>query len=402
MLYQYVACNDKGEMVDGKISSENEEAVTDLLSVAGYRVINIRLYVPFLSADRMFASFFQVKPADIILLYRQLALLLESGINIVTALGLLQSQIPGRTLKRVLGEVISDLRAGNQLSTAMGKHPAVFSTICCRSLSIGEQTGGIEMMLKQMADYMEKEIAARKSVKGALMYPMIAGIVTVIVVGVLLTFVLPAFAGLYSSMGAELPPLTRALIDTSEFLRSNVLYIMLGILAVFGVAFAYVKTPAGSYNRDRLMLSLPLLGRVNHLNELSRCCRSISLLFRAGLPLTEVLPLVLQGCSNRVVAEALNDVQKDMLKGEGLSQPMAKSGVFLPMMVQMVKVGEETGNLDTTLLAVAQSYETEAEDSTASLIGLIQPAMTMIIAGVVGVIALSLVSAMYSVYGQTF
>jgi len=150
------------------------------------------------------------------------------------------------------------------------------------------------------------------------------------------------------------------------------------------------------------MLSLPLLGRVNHLNELSRCCRSISLLFRAGLPLTEVIPLVLQGSSNRVVAEALNDVQKDMLKGEGLSQPMANNGIFLPMMVQMVKVGEETGSLDTTLLAVAQSYETEAEDSTRSLIGLIQPAMTLVIAGVVGVIALSLVSAMYSVYGQTF
>lgn len=402
MLYQYVACNDKGEMVNGRISAENEEAVTELLSYAGYRVINIKLYVPFFSADRMFVSFFQIKSAEIILLYRQLALLLESGINIVTALGLLQSQIPSRTLKRVLGEVISDLRAGNQLSTAMGKHPAVFSTICCRSLSIGEQTGGLETMLKQMADYMEKEIAARKSVKGALMYPMIASIVTVIVVGVLLTFVLPAFSDLYGSMGAELPPLTRALIDTSEILRSNALYIILVILAVSGAAFAYVKTPAGSYNRDKLMLNLPLLGRVNHLNELSRCCRSISLLFSAGLPLTEVLPLVIQGCGNRVVAEALNDVQKDMLKGEGLSQPMAKSGVFLPMMVQMVKVGEETGNLDTTLLAVAKSYETEAEDSTASLIGLIQPAMTMIIAGAVGVIALSLVSAMYSVYGQTF
>ena len=148
------------------------------------------------------------------------------------------------------------------------------------------------------------------------------------------------------------------------------------------------------------MLRLPLLGRVNLLNTLSRCCRSIALLFHAGLPLTEVMPLVIQGSNNKAITAALLDVQQDMLKGEGLAQPMAKSDLFLPMMVQMVKVGEETGNLDATLLAVAKSYETEAEDRTKSLIALIQPTMTLLIAVVVGIIALSLVSAMYSMYGQ--
>ena len=153
---------------------------------------------------------------------------------------------------------------------------------------------------------------------------------------------------------------------------------------------------------DKLALSLPLLGQVNRLNWLANCCRSISLLFRAGLPLTEIMPLVANGTSNRLLAKGLIDVHQDMLRGEGLSQPMAKNNLFLPMMVQMVKVGEETGNLDVTLLAVAQSYETDAEDKTRSLIGLIQPAMTLIIGLVVGVIALSLVSAMYSIYGQGF
>ena len=150
------------------------------------------------------------------------------------------------------------------------------------------------------------------------------------------------------------------------------------------------------------MLRLPLLGRVKLLNELSRCCRSISLLFKAGLPLTEIMPLVIHGSSNRVISRALYDVQQDMLKGEGLSQPMAKNPLFLPMMVQMVKVGEETGNLDASLMAVAQNYETEAEDKTKSMIAMIQPVMTIIIAGIVGLIALSMVSAMYSIYGQNF
>ncbi len=144
------------------------------------------------------------------------------------------------------------------------------------------------------------------------------------------------------------------------------------------------------------------MGRVNHLNELTRYCRSMSLLLRAGLPLTEVMPIVIQSTGNRAMAKALTDVQQDMVKGEGLSQPMAKNKLFLPMMVQMVKVGEETGNLDTTLLAVSRSYEAEVEDRTRTLIALIQPTMTLIIGLIIGLIALSLASAMYSMYGQEF
>ena len=289
---------------------------------------------------------------------------------------------------------------GNQLSTALGKHPEIFSTICCQSLSIGEQTGSLETMLRQMADYMEKEVTTSKSIKSALMYPIIASIVTIAVVGIMVFFVLPAFSGLYSSLGAELPTLTRIVIDTADKLQSNGIYIILALFIVAALAFAYIKTPAGRYNWDKLALSLPLVGRVYHLKELARCCRSISLLFRAGLPLTEIMPLVTEGVNNRAVVTALTDVQQDMLKGQGLSRPMAKNKFFLPMMVQMVKVGEETGNLDTTLLAVAQNYETEAKDKTDSLIGLIQPTMTLLIALIVGFIALAMVSAMYSIYGQ--
>ena len=402
MVYQYIAYNEAGEVVKGKLEAENEEAASNMLSYAGYRTINLKTSVPFLSSNWLSAQLFPVKSTEIILFYRQLALLLESGINIVTSLELLQGQIANRTLKRVLGEVMADLRQGNQLSASLAKCPEIFPPIYCRSLNIGEQTGGLEVMLRQMADHMEKEEAAGKSIKGALMYPVIAAVITVVVVGVMVTFVLPAFSDLYGSLGAELPTLTRVVIDGANMLRSNIIYIMLTIFVSGGLAFAYIKTPEGRLKFDKLAISLPLLGRVNLINHLARCCRSIALLFRAGLPLTEIMPLVVQGTNNKVITQALIDVQQDMLRGEGLSQPMAKHTVFLPMMVQMVKVGEETGNLDTTLLSVAQSYETEAEDATRSLIGLIQPAMTLVIAAVVGVIALSLVSAMYSVYGQAF
>jgi len=257
-------------------------------------------------------------------------------------------------------------------------------------------------MLRQIADYVEKKAAAMKSLKAALRYPIITVVVAIVVIGILVTVVLPAFGNLYTSLGAELPLMTKMLLGLADKLQSYGIYILLTVFIIAGLAFAYVKTPDGRYKWDRLMLRLPLVGRVNHLNELARCCRSIALLFRAGLSLTEIIPVVIQGSGNRNVAEALTNVHQDMLKGEGLSKPMAKHDLFLPMMVQMVRVGEETGNLDTTLLAVAQNYETEVEDRSRSLIGFIQPAMTLIIGLVIGFITLSLVSAMYSLYGQAF
>jgi type IV pilus assembly protein PilC len=402
MQYQYIACSEAGDIVKGKLTATSEEAISEMLSYAGYRLINLRPYVPFLSLGKLTSQFFPVKGNDIVMLFRQMALLLESGVNIVTALELLQEQIYNRTLKKVVGDVITDIRSGNQLSTSMSHHPEVFSPMACRTLSIGEQTGSLETMLRQIADYMEKEISTRKGIKGALMYPIIAMVVTVIVVGILMFFVLPAFANLYGDLGAKLPTITRLMMDFSVILRNYAFQMLLGILIIIGMFLIYFRTADGKYNLDRIMLRMPLLGRVKHLNELSRCCRSISLLYTAGLPLTEIMPLVIQGCGNRVMAQALYNVQTEMLKGEGLSKPMGKNLIFLPMMVQMVKVGEETGSLDTSLLAVAQSYETEAQDKTKGLINMIQPIMTIVIAGIVGLIALSMVSAMYSIYGQAF
>ena len=401
MVYQYLGYTEDKKIVKGTVSASSEEIAGRILAHSGYRVVSLKPVTTFIpSREQLFSFLYRVKPESIIILSRQLALLLESGIDIVTSLELLQAQASNNTLKRVLGEIVSDLRSGSQLSAALDKHPKIFPPIYRRSLSVGEQTGGLEIVLRQVADYMEREVTTTKGVKDALRYPAIVAIVAVIVIGVLVTFVLPAFMELYGSLGAKLPLLTRMLIAAVDGLRSYGLYLAAVAAIAIGSALAYIKTPAGMYKWHRLLLRLPLLGQLIHLNELARCCRSMSLLFRAGLPLPEIMSLVRQSSNNKVVADALAEVQQDMLKGEGLSQPMAKSKLFLPMMVQMVKVGEETGNLDATLLSVAQSFETEAEDKTQSLVGLIQPAMTLIIGLVVAFIALSLVSAMYSVYGQ--
>ncbi len=402
MVFQYIAYNEKGEIVKGKLPAVNEEAANDLLGYAGYQTINLRPYIPFLNVEKLTAGLFRAKPEEVILMYRQMAMLLESGIDIVASLELLQEQITSRSLKKVLGNVVADLRAGHQLSRALSKHPRVFSSIYCRLIGVGEQSGDLESVLRQVADYMEKEVITAKETKNALMYPVITAVVTVFVIIVLVTFVLPSFGSLYGSLGVDLPKSASLLIDFSEKLKEYWAYLMLGTLAILGLAYVYIKTPNGRAKWDKLILRLPLLGRTCLLIELSRLCRSMSLLFRTGLPLTEILPLLIQSSRNQALSKALVDVQQDMIKGEGLSRPMTKNKLFLPMMVQMVRVGEETGNLDATLLAVARSYEAEAEDKTRSLIALIQPVMTLTIGLVIGALALSLVSAMYSIYGQGF
>jgi type IV pilus assembly protein PilC len=241
---------------------------------------------------------------------------------------------------------------------------------------------------------MEKEMATAKETKSALMMPAITTVIAVVVIGLMMIFILPSFSDLYSQLGVELPVIAQVVIGLGEKAGSYGMYLFLAVLAILGLGFVYIKTPGGRYNWDKILLKLPLLGRVRHLIELARCCRSMSLLFRAGLPLPEVVSMAVQSSGNKVMAQALSNVQEDMIKGEGLSRPMSKNRLFMPMMVQMVKVGEETGSLDVTLQAVARSYETEAEDKMHALIGLIQPVMTLAIGGVVGLIAVTLVSAL--------
>ena len=397
--YQYVAYNEKGGVVKGKVSAASEEAATELLGYAGYQTMSLKQYVPFFNPDKLLDSMYQVKTPEVVLLYRQLAMLLESGTNIGASVEMLAEQASNRLLKKALRAVVADVRGGNQLSASLAKYPKIFPASYCQLLAVGEQSGNLEALLRQVADYMEKEAVTVKETKGALMMPGITLAISVVVVGLLITFVLPSFGGMYESLGAELPPLAKMFIALGEGMKKNGLVVLSVMAAIVVALVLYTKTPGGRYQLDKLLLKLPLLGRIRLLSELARFCRSMSLLFHAGMPLTEVMPMVIKGSGNKVLTAALTEVQKGMVKGEGLSGPMSKNKLFLPMMVQMVKVGEETGSLDVTLRAVAQSYEAEASDKIHSLIGLIEPALTIGIGGVIGLIAVTLMSAMTSMYG---
>ncbi|TET25711.1 MAG: type II secretion system F family protein [Dehalococcoidia bacterium] len=400
MEYAYVAYTEDRRLVTGKLSATSEEVATNLLSYGGYQVVSLRQIIPFFNMEKLTAAFSRIKPREIIMFSRQLALLLESGTDIVTSLELLQSQVTNRPLKKIIGEVASDIRSGTSLSIALSRHPQAFTPVYYRAIAAGEQGGNLEVVLRQMADYIERGVITEKKIKNALTYPIIVVIVAFVVIILLVTFVLPTFISLFTSFGAELPLPTRMLIAATDWLGQYGLYLILTILAAVTIAWIYIRTPAGKYRWHKLSLNLPVLGRIFLLNELSRACRTMALLFKVGLPLPEIMAMVIHGSTNEAMVEALTEVQEELIRGEGLSRPMAKREYFLPLMVQMTGVGEETGNLDNTLITVAQSYEAESDDRTGSAVGLIQPVMTIIIGLLVGFIAVAMFGAMYSIYGQ--
>jgi type IV pilus assembly protein PilC len=331
---------------------------------------------------------------------RQLALLLESGIDIVSALDLFKAQATNRTFGNMLEEIVGDLRGGTSFSTALAKFPKIFPVMYYRTIAAGEQSGNLDVVLRRMADYMERTAAAAKKVKGAMTYPTVVGVISIVVVAVLVFFVMPTFSSLYASMGAELPGISRAMMGIAKGAAKYGVYILLILAALIIGTILYVRTPAGRMNFDRTMLRLPVIGPIVRLNELSRCCRTIAMLIKVGLPLPDIMTMCIQSSGNKIVTQALTEVKQEMLAGQGLAQPMGKRELFLPLMVQMVAVGEKTGNLGNTLTTVADSYETDADDKTMAATGLIQPAMTVGMAIVVGFITVAMISAMYGVYGQ--
>ena len=400
MKYAYTAYTKDKKLVKGQLEAASGEAATNLLGYGGYQVLTLKEIVPFFDAGQMFARFNRIKPMEIVMFSRQLALLLESGTDIVTSLELLQSQVTNQSLKKAITQVISDIRGGSSLSAAMRKHPRAFSQLYHRAISAGEQSGNMDVVLRQMADHTERGAIVEKKIKGALLYPIVILVTAVAVVGLLVYFVLPNFTDLYRAMGSELPLLPSMLIAISDWIQQYGLYLLVGLIGAFGGIVAYIKSADGKYRWDRFMLNAPVLGLINLLNQLSRCCRTISLLFRVGVPLPEILTVAISSTTNNVMSEALTGVQSELLRGEGLSRPMSKRKVFLPLMVQMTSVGEETGNLDKTLSTVAQSYETESEDRTSTAVEMIQPVMTIAIGLVVAFIAVSLITAMYSIYSE--
>jgi type IV pilus assembly protein PilC len=397
MEFEYVGYTAERRVTKGKITADNENDAGGKLSRDGYQVLSLKAAAAPLFSTGM-PTFFEkgAKQEEIILFSRQLALLLESGVGIVQSLELLKAQTQNKALGKMLDTIITDLRAGSPFSASLGKHPKAFNKMYCKIVAVGEQTGQLEGVLRNLASYDEQSTAAQRKIKQAMTYPTIVLILAVAVGFLAVTFILPPIMDMFKQLGGTLPLITRILIAVVMFMGSYGVYVMLAVVVASFLIYRYSKTPPGALMKDKLALKIPVLGRLNQINALSRICRSITILFRSGLPLPDILTLTAESSGNLVISNALMQVEQDIIKGEALAAAMRRQPVFLPLMVEMTRVGEETGNLDNTLNIVADSFEIEAADKLTTVLGMIEPAMTIVIGLGVGFIALSIFVPIYS------
>ncbi|MFC2056281.1 type II secretion system F family protein [Chloroflexota bacterium] len=400
IAYRYEAATKQGQSVKGIIKAIDEIGAERLLIAQGYIPVNVEVVPSMFSLEEALPTFFRVKPQDVIPFSRQLATLLRSGISLLPSLEILQEQVTtSRAFRKMLESIVNDLRAGSSLSQAISKHDMTFDEIYCRTISVGEQTGNLETVLNQMADYLETQGQTARKIKKALSYPiMVMGFGSVVII-VLMTVVMPQLMDMFASMSVELPPPTRMLIAISNFLTSYPLYFLVAGSVLVVLVLWLKKQPAGMRLFDRMKLGAPLIGTPNLLAELARFSRSMSVLVGAGLSLQEIMELLPQASSNMVVRDALNRVNEGLLLGEGLSTPMSQVEMFPPLLVQMVAVGELSNTLDFTMGVVADFYETNAEEKVNAMVGMIGPLSTAIIGLVVGFIAISVLMPMYTLTG---
>ncbi len=396
MPYRYLALSPDGAEQHGLLQVESEAAAERALWSRGWTVVRLRPTAAGFDLARWFPTFFGPRRRDVIVLSQQLATLIDSGIAIVPALELLTEEAGQGPLRRVLQRVLEEVRTGTPLSAALAAHPLAFSDLYTRMIRVGEQTGNIGVILRQLAIYLEKEAAVARRVRDASAYPAFLLLMSFGVILLLFNFTLPPLLRLYDEFQAELPWPTRFLIGLSDFLTSYRLPLFLGIALVVVAVVAYVRTRQGRRARDQLLLRLPLLGTINVRGAVARFSRTLATLLQAGLGLPKSLDLTTHTISNTEVRQGLMDLRREALQGRGLSEPLGRIRWAPGLLSQMVRVGEETGTLDQHLLTLADFYETEVDRALKALTGFLEPAMMLFVGGVVGFVAISVVMPMYT------
>lgn len=400
ITYRYTATTLHGDRVKGNIKATSEIAAERLIVEKGLNPELVEIAPSAFNLEEALPSLFQIKPRDVIIFSRQLATLLKSGISLLPALEILQQQVTAsRAFRSILSSILNEIRSGGSFSVAISKHPKAFSDIYCRTITVGEETGSLEAVLNQMADYLERHSALTQKVRKALTYPVMVLGTGVVVVILLITMVMPKLLNMFTALNVQLPLPTRMLIWLTGFVMANKLYLVIAA-AVLGAVFLWMmKQPTGRRLFDRLRITMPVIGPPVLYSELGRFCRSLSVMIRAGIKLQEIMEIVPEGTNNHVFRNALKQVKERLLLGEGLAEPMTRIDIFPPLLVQMVAVGEESNTLDFTMGVVADFYETEAEERTAAMVGMIGPVSTIGIALLVGFIALSVIMPMYTITG---
>lgn len=340
-------------------------------------------------------------PAEVVMGFsRQMSSFVEAGISVLEGLEIVGEEIGDEEMRKVVQAMHQTIQRGGSFSEAVGAHPSVFPPYYQAMVRSAEFTGRLDEVLDRLAVYLDRDLEARRSVKSALTYPVVVLVVTAIAMVIMSVVVLPRFAGLYRSLGANLPLPTRLLLSSTDFITGNLPFLLGGALGTAAAAYAAIGGRHGKQRRDRFMMRLPVIGNLFHLISLERFCRVLSALAKAGVPLPDAIDMSAASTNNTVFQQRMVHVRDTLVRGGGLSAPIAETELFPTAARQMIRVGEKTGTLSVQLGKAAAYYEREVTFGIKKATELFQPAVIMFVGGLVGFVAVAQVSAMYSVFNQ--
>ena len=392
--YAYKVRDRGGNLISGTLVADNEALVLQRLREQGLTPLEVGKQSRGFNIE---LTKKKVKLKELSVFSRQFATMINSGLPILRALSILADQTSNGELARVLNECRLDIEQGSSLSAAIQKHPKVFSNLFVSMVKSGETGGSLDSVLLRLADMIENEVKLRGKIKSAMTYPIaVVALVSLIMSGMLL-FVVPQFKSIYAQLGGSLPMPTRVLLALSEIFKK---YWYIVIAAVFAGRFFFRRwkaTPNGREAVDAFKLRVPVFGTLFHKTALARFAGTLSMLLRSGVPILQALDIVSETVNNRTIAKAVQDVQGSVREGESMAKPLAKHTVFPPMVVQMIAVGEETGQVDVMLEKVATFYNQEVEASVDALTSLIEPLLIAVIGGAVGAAVIALYMPMFNI-----
>jgi type IV pilus assembly protein PilC len=394
--FHYRAYSPKGSLEDNVVAAGSAADVHHDLTRRGYRVVSLRpARGGWRWVYRQLPTFFGVSTSDLVLFSRQLATFLKVGVPITDAIRLLRSGTRSGAFKVALDDINDDLDEGEAFSVAISHHPHIFSELYVDMIRAAEYSGSLDRVLLQIASYLQRQDTAIKKLRSAMIYPAVILTLAVVVCGVLIVFVLPNFVALFNEFHADLPLPTKVLIGMGVFAQKWRLQIVAVVLVlIFGTFFA-LQTRRGKVLWDHVLIRLPVLGSIVVFAVVERFTRTLATMLRAGIPISQTFDVAIASAGNIRYRRGLESIRQRMVTGDGFSEPLAATGLFMPMVIRMVRVGEETGTLDQSLEQIADFLAEEMDYKVRNMIALMEPALVIAVGGAVGFVAVSVILPMY-------
>jgi type IV pilus assembly protein PilC len=393
--YSYRALTAEGMLVDGHIHAPDSTVAHEQLRTRGLLAQDLT-ELPAAGAQGARTALKKVKPKSLQIFSRQFATMIDAGVNVVASLVILEEQTTDKYLKQVLEELRADVEGGMPLSKGMSRHPKVFNRLYISMVEAGESSGTLAEVLDRVAEQIEKEMQIKRRVRGAMMYPTVVLAFATLVLTGMLMFLVPVFAGLFEELGGELPMLTQWVVAVSDLLKGYwfIIFPLVG-LGVWGLR-RWKKTDSGRQRWDAFKLRIPMqIGQVVRKVAMARFSRTLSTLVASGVDIIRSLEITGQTSGNWVVENALNEVRELVHEGVPMAEPLQENPVFPPMVSQMVKIGEETGELEHMLSKIADFYEDEVDAAIQALTSIIEPLMMILVGAMVGIIVIAMYLPMF-------